>query len=257
MSIRRKFSLFRDRSWERFGTDDPYWAVLTAPRFRREAMTDADRAEFFESGRVFVGQVLANVTRFFGDDVKRDRALDFGCGVGRIALPLSERCGHVVGVDVARSMLAEARKNATSQARTNVTFVESDDTLSRVEGPFDLVHSVIVFQHIPVALGLQLYARLLDLLAPGGVAACHFVYRQRGSSLKNKLDRVRLTRTPFRQLSNVVEGRAPFAPLMQMNEYDLGDLFAIAADRGVRALHVEQTDHGGYLGAMIYLRRPS
>ncbi len=246
----------RDTSWERFGVADPYWAVLTVPQFRRGAMTSAARAEFFASGDWWMDSVLEDAHRFFGPLPKAVRALDFGCGVGRLVFPLAKRFDEVTGVDVAESMLEEARKNARALGVDNTTFVASDDALTKLDGVFDFIHSYIVFQHIPVASGLALYAGLLDRLAPGGIAALHFVTRERGSRLRNAIDRIRLTRTPFRQLSNVFGGRSPFAPVMQMNEYDLGELVAIAAERGLGEVHIRHVAHGNYLGVMMYLRKP-
>ena len=60
-------------------------------------------------------------------------ALDFGCGVGRLLVPLARRCPSVVGVDVADSMLAQARARCDAVGVTNVRLLKSDDRLSRVD----------------------------------------------------------------------------------------------------------------------------
>ena len=46
--------------------------------------------------------------------------------------------------------------------------------MTRVGVARDLVHSVLVFQHLRRNVGAQEFARLVSLLAPGGYGALHF-----------------------------------------------------------------------------------
>ena len=41
-----------DRSWERWGKDNPYYGVLTDDRFRRENLHDDRKMEFLETGNI-------------------------------------------------------------------------------------------------------------------------------------------------------------------------------------------------------------
>ena len=84
--------------------------------------------------------------------------LDFGCGTGRLVIPLAEIADYVLGLDVSESMLWEARKNCKAHALNNVQLLKSDDTLSCLDGCFDFIHSFIVFQHIPVKRGIRIFA---------------------------------------------------------------------------------------------------
>ncbi len=77
------------------------------------------------------------------------RALDFGCGVGRLVIPLSKIAESVTGVDVSESMLNEAISNCDNQNVNNANFIKADDNLSMLSGKYDFIHSYIVFQHIP------------------------------------------------------------------------------------------------------------
>ena len=49
MSRKPTGSLDTDRAWEEFGRRDPYFGVLSHSQFRREALTPANREEFFRS----------------------------------------------------------------------------------------------------------------------------------------------------------------------------------------------------------------
>src|SRR5262249_55665413 len=152
-----------DDVWEYYGKNDPYFGVLTASVFRRNELTDARKAEFFATGERYIETVLQTVREHFDPEFRPDRALDFGCGVGRLAIPLAKRSNSVLGVDISESMLATAARNAEEHGVKNITFVKSDDTLSRVSGGFDFIHSFIVYQHIPPRQGYRLFERQIEL----------------------------------------------------------------------------------------------
>jgi SAM-dependent methyltransferase len=82
--------------------------------------------------------------------------LDVGCGPGTITADLAALAapGHVIGVDAAPSVLAEARTAAERHGVTNVS-IEVGDVyqLAFGDGSFDVVHAHQVLQHLsdPVA----------------------------------------------------------------------------------------------------------
>jgi SAM-dependent methyltransferase len=165
-----------DAEWQKWGRQDPYFAVITNEKFRSTHLTEEAKHEFFESGHVHIAYVLEHCRRLVGGPFSIRRALDFGCGVGRLCVPLSEHAESVVGVDVSADMLEEAKRNCVRYGCTNVTFRISDNTLSEVDGTFDLVHSFITFQHIDVERGKRLFAELIARIMPGGLGAIHVTY---------------------------------------------------------------------------------
>jgi len=243
-----------DRDWETFGHEDPYYAVLTDDKYRRGNLTDENRRAFFDSGRQHVDRLMRILQSVVAPDLNITRALEFGCGVGRLLIPISRIAREATGVDVSDAMLAEARRNCLEFGADNVVLAKSDDRLSCLQGQYDLIHSFIVFQHVPVSRGMVLFARLLDHLATGGVAAIHFTYakRHRKGSWKTWMKaHVPLTR----QVANLMNGRPFFAPDMQMNSYDLNQVMQKLQNTGVRACHAEFTDHGGMLGVVLYFKK--
>ncbi len=137
-----------DRAYDSVGQTEPYFGVISLDRYLSANLDAAALSEFFASGEAQVAQVLAMIRARFAADFKPRRALDFGCGVGRILIPLAREADHAIGVDVSDAMMAEAARNCRERGLANVSFVKSDDRLSRLEGTFDLIHSSIVFQHI-------------------------------------------------------------------------------------------------------------
>ena len=243
-----------DSAWERYGREDPYFGVLADEKYRRPRLTEANRIEFFEGGTTHVADAIATVRRHIDPEFQIDRALDFGCGVGRLVIPLAAVARQVTGVDVSKSMLEEARRNCDARQLRNVEFVASDDRLLLLEGPYNFVHSLIVFQHIPVERGRAIFRRLVELLQDGGVGVLHLTYAKayRATWKQHVKDHVPLVRP----LLAWWRDRRKLPPEMQMNAYDLNALFAILQTARVDDVYLQFTDHGGALGVMLYFRKP-
>src|SRR6187431_1600952 len=95
------------RHWERLGRDDPFWAVLTDPAKRDGAW---DLEQFYRSGVDELAAVLQHAGAL-GINVSRERALDFGCGAGRMTQAMAAAFERADGVDISRSMLETARRH--------------------------------------------------------------------------------------------------------------------------------------------------
>ena len=165
-----------DDEWEKWGAQDPYFGVLTHPKFRRAALDAAARAEFFSLGEQHAASVLELCRSRLDPAFQPRRALDFGCGVARIVIPFARLCEEVVGMDISLSMLDEARRNCEAAGMGNVVLVRSDDGLSQVTGDFDLVHSAIVLQHIETDRGLRLLEQLIGRIRPAGMGVLQLTF---------------------------------------------------------------------------------
>src|SRR5262245_944408 len=96
-----------------------------------------------------------------GPAFQSDRIMDFGCGAGRLTIPLARVATRVTGVDSSAALIDEARANCQRAGVSNVDFALSDTDLSSVTGPFEVVHSHFAFQHIPPATGYPLVDAVL------------------------------------------------------------------------------------------------
>ena len=56
-----------DTEWEKFGKDDPYFGVWSDARFLEENLGDDARAEFFESGKLHMREIMRRVKELFLD----------------------------------------------------------------------------------------------------------------------------------------------------------------------------------------------
>jgi SAM-dependent methyltransferase len=247
-----------DRAYDSVGRTEPYFGVITLDRFLSANLDAAALREFFATGEAQVAHVLAMIRARFAADFKPRRALDFGCGVGRILIPLAREADHAVGVDVSDAMMAEAARNCRERGLSNVSFVKSDDRLSRLEGTFDLIHSAIVFQHIVPRRVAALVQGLLAHLEPGGVGALHFTtwlpWRKR------IIHRLKKALPPVNIAANLVRRRAWNLGLIEMNCFTLDRTMVLLGEAGIRSFYADFAGlYGGPnddRGAMIYFQKP-
>jgi len=153
------------RHWDRLAQQDPLWAVLTDPG-KRDGGWDVD--QFFRAGTEELSAVLQRAARL-GIVVSRRRALDFGCGVGRVTQAMAgsfERCD---GVDISASMLQLARRHNRDPARCSYHLNVADDLRLFPDAAFTFVFSTLVLQHIAPPYTSGYVKELLRVLAPGGL----------------------------------------------------------------------------------------
>jgi SAM-dependent methyltransferase len=222
-----------DRDWRKWGRCNPYFAVLTSPEFSQENIAE-NKGAFFRTGEQFVDDAFAEFARFTAD-ARRGRVLDYGCGTGRLTIPLSYHFREVVALDISPAMLGEAETNASAVQRTNITFRTADDRLSQATGLFDLVVSHLVLQHIPVRRGLVIFEELINRLAPGGLFYISVSIRNDTGPLR-WLYWASATIPGVKVIQNLLRGAEWNAPAMQMNDYPLDRLVADLSKRGVQRL---------------------
>jgi SAM-dependent methyltransferase len=239
-----------DKEWETYGAENPYYGVLSNDRFLTENLTDEARLDFWQSGQNDIEKVFQNILLHIDPEFLPVRALDFGCGVGRLLFAISARCEHATGVDVSPSMLAEAKRQAAIKAIDNLSFIESSDCSELGVSTFCFVHSYIVFQHIPEAKGYAILDRLLASLRSGGIGVLHFTFSNRNFWYWKIIRNI-----PFnKQLRNLAQGKPLNTPRMQMNEYDLNFLMKKLWAHGVSNCYTEFSDHG-VVGVTIYFKK--
>lgn len=237
------------RDWDDLAATDPLWAVLTDERYRADRLTPEAEASFWASGEDYVRHVSELFRRHFDRDLAPERALDFGCGVGRVLLPIARRARFATGVDASHRMLERARAAAGSAGLANVT-VKGDVPRGEL---FDFVNSVLVFQHIPTRPGLALLRQLLGSLRPGGLLAIQVLYarpragavRRAGRWLYARARTVRWLARPLRR------GAGPGEPYMQMNAYPLDEVFLGLAEHGVTQVHAVGSSEGGFSSLLL------
>jgi len=163
--------------WTRLGSVEPLWAVCVDPGKRLGGWDDD---EFLASGTREIGGALRRLAAL-GLRHGRDRALDFGCGAGRLSNALAEHFAAVVGVDVSAPMLAEARRLDRSRGRIDFTLNDRPDLAAFGDDSFDLVYTDLVLQHLPPALAAGYLREFTRVLRPGGAMVVGVPDRERAT----------------------------------------------------------------------------
>jgi SAM-dependent methyltransferase len=221
------------RHWDEHARTDAMWAILTVPA-KRGGKWDAE--EFFATGAAEIACFMQK-TAAWGVPLSRGRALDFGCGIGRVTQALADRFDGVVGVDVSPAMLELARGYNRHGERCQYVWNAGAKLAQFADASFDLIYSKIVLQHIRPRL-VRLYLReFLRVLAPGGLL--YFQYPSRpvhpARALVGRLQ-VALAR---------MLGLRRSSRLMYMNSINRSRVEALLRRSGGRILEVEQNQDAG------------
>ncbi|GAA4892933.1 class I SAM-dependent methyltransferase [Streptomonospora salina] len=161
--------------WTRLGSSEPLWAVCVDPAKRGGGWGDD---EFLASGAAEIDAALGRLTDL-GLDPGQHRALDFGCGAGRLSNALAGHFAEVVGVDISEPMLAEARRLDRSGGRIGFRINDTPDLGAFGDGSFDLVYTDLVLQHLPPALAEGYVREFVRVLRPGGAMVIGVPDRER------------------------------------------------------------------------------
>jgi ubiquinone/menaquinone biosynthesis C-methylase UbiE len=101
------------------------------------------------------------------------RALEIGCGPGRLMTPMSQHFTEVHGVDISSEMIELARTRLAHIPGAHVHLTSGADLQPLADNDFDFVYSYTVFQHIPDRATVLSYLReARRVLKPGGVLRC-------------------------------------------------------------------------------------
>jgi len=101
--------------------------------------------------------------------------LDIGCGWGGMALYLNRVAGvRVTGVTLSEEQIKIARERAKAAGVEDQVKFELID-YRHVEGPFDRIVSVGMFEHVGAAHYDEFFAKCRDLLKPDGVMLLHTI----------------------------------------------------------------------------------
>jgi SAM-dependent methyltransferase len=153
------------QTWDELATKDAMWAVLTGPL---ATAREWDANAFFATGVAEIDSVLDRVRRA-GVMPRFDRALDFGCGLGRVTQALAGRFEQADGVDISNAMIARARDLNRVGERCRYHLNETDRLTAFSDGMFDFVYSMITLQHMEPQYSRGYIEEFFRVVRPGGI----------------------------------------------------------------------------------------
>ena len=113
------------------------------------------------------------------------QVLDIGCGWGGLALYLAEIAGaRVTGITLSQEQFQRAQARAIERGRTRDTNFRLIDYRD-VEGRFDRIVSVGMFEHVGVGFYETYFGKCAKLLADDGVMVLHSIGRSSPPGITN------------------------------------------------------------------------
>ena len=153
------------RKWDYLGASDPLWAVITDDTKKGNQW---NRGEFFETGRVDARAFLA-LARHLVPGLEIERALDFGCGVGRLTQGHAPFVQKITGVDISGPMISQADALNTFPETVDFQLNTKPDLSLFADETFTYIISHIVLQHVPAAIHRRYVQEFVRVLRAGGV----------------------------------------------------------------------------------------
>ena len=156
------------QDWNARAREDAHYYVAFGRRAEGSEQVDA---EFFATAVDVVRGLRGEIKRL--PAASRRRALEIGCGPGRLMRPLSADFGEIHGIDVSDEMIRLAAEKLRPLPNAFPRHAAQSNLAAFADESFDFVYSYAVFQHIPsreVVLGYLAEAR--RVLRTGGILRC-------------------------------------------------------------------------------------
>lgn len=223
------------KCWDYLGDRDPLWAILTDPGKKGQKWRED---EFFETGVAEIGSLMRYVSSVV-PEIPRKKALDFGCGVGRLTQALTDHFDEVWGVDIAPSMIKSANRYNQRGNRCHYYLNEAADLTAFSDDSFDFICSFITLQHLEPQYSATYLREFVRILAPHGL----LIFQ-----LPSEISKDKRAATTSLRAKQIIKGMSPgiLLSLYRRARNDLGTLIemhAIEKDNVVKLLE----DSGGHI----------
>ena len=153
------------KHWDTYAKIDPLWAVLTDSS-KKDGKWDIK--DFFQTGTAHIESIFLYLESI-KVSVGRKKALDFGCGVGRLTQALCNCFDECVGIDIAPQMIELANQFNQHGDRCKY-YVNNKSDLSLFQSDsFDFIFTWLVLQHIEPRYVKEYLKEFLRIISPGGV----------------------------------------------------------------------------------------
>jgi len=229
-----------EKNWNLLGSEDPMWAILVSSDKKGNKWKPD---EFFASGRVEINELMDSLTRL-GVKLNRSKALDFGCGIGRLTQALALHFENTIGVDIARSMIDMANKFNQFGEKCQY-FLNTQDNLALFPNDnFDLIYTNIVLQHMEPVYSKKYIREFIRILKPDGILVFQIPSEQkkaREAGLKGIVKSI----LPAVVVDLLRKVRDMGEPKMEMPPISQNEIKVFLKEQNARLIHIEPFESAG------------
>jgi len=225
-------------NWNNLGETDPLWAVLSDPHKQDKKWQIND---FFIHGEKEIENVMKYI-KSLGITVSSQKALDFGCGVGRLTQALAQYFDQVYGVDIAPSMIELAKQYNRYENKCLYYLNDTNKLELFADESFDFVYTKITLQHVKPEYSKNYIKEFLRILAPKGLLIFQIPSEQ---TILGKL-RASIVSIMPKALSNLYR-RSRYGTKAKMEMYGIKreEVINLIAAHGADVLDVKQDKSAG------------
>ena len=153
------------KNWDELGKTDPLYAIST---LKGKEGGKWDIQEFFQRGYDDIKDIMSQID-LLNLKISHNKALDFGCGVGRVTQPLANYFNNVDGVDISPSMIELAK--TYNKFGDKVKYYQNNTSSLSIfnDNSYDFIYSTEVLQHMQPKYQQDYLIEFLRILSPLGL----------------------------------------------------------------------------------------
>lgn len=226
--------------WEHYGKEDPLWSILTWEGTEKNKW---NIKEFFKYGQKEIDGLMKYLNSL-GRELPKGRALDFGCGAGRLARGLSKYYKEVRGVDISAPMIKLANEHKARGENIKYHVNTRPDLKLFSDGFFDLIYTNIVLQHNPPKYARAYIKEFIRLLSPNGA----LVFQMPSETIEKSKGIRKVIKTVLPARANeAIEARkhAVKGQDFEMHSIRKAEVEKLVRRAGAKIIDVEQNEAGG------------
>ncbi len=220
------------KAWDEAAKDDALWSVLSQAGKRQKS------DEFFQTGVDEIEAIMGYLAGL-GIGIPKNRALDFGCGPGRLSQALARHFDEVDGVDISPSMITLGNRFNRFAGTCRYHLNASDDLAIFPDETFDFVYSNITLQHMEPVYARRYLQEFFRLLRRDGVLIFQLPGRRTGALRRPK----RLLPLPV--LAAYRRMRYGDHPAASMHGIPREEVLRFCDENGARVIDVQSNQEAG------------
>ena len=221
------------RNWDEASKLDAISSIFYDPKNKWE------KEEFFYSGVKEINEIIKNIESL-NIYVNKNKALDFGCGIGRLTQALGNYFDEVIGVDIASNMIKLANEFNLHPEKCKYILNENDNLEMLPDNMFNLIYSNITLQHMESRFIKGYLKEFLRVLSKDGLLIFQLP-SEYALTFKGIIKRF----TPKHILNAYHKIKYKNKPMIELHGYKKDKVIKLLIDNGAKIIDVRQNDIAG------------